>query len=95
MLRRMDEADDPIRRRMSQLSDDELRLAVTVEQDQWQPEAIRIAREELVHRGIFDVPEAAVTMAQERARAPVAKAAGGLTLLYIVFKLVALSLHHC
>jgi hypothetical protein len=44
--------DDPIRRRMMSLSDEELRRVVTVEADDWQPEAIAIARQEMERRTI-------------------------------------------
>lgn len=44
--------DDPIRRRMAALSDDELRRVVTVDADDWQPEAITAAREERERRNL-------------------------------------------
>jgi hypothetical protein len=44
--------DDPIRRRMMSLSDEELERVVGVEADDWQPDAIDVAREERVRRGL-------------------------------------------
>jgi hypothetical protein len=52
-----DQDDDaPIRQRMSILTDHELQRVVTVEADQWQPRAIELAREEILRRGILNVP---------------------------------------
>jgi hypothetical protein len=41
---------DEVRRRMAAMSDEDLRRVVTVEAEQYQPEAIAIAREELARR---------------------------------------------
>jgi hypothetical protein len=46
----MSDDDDPIRRRIAILTDAELRAALGPERDQWQPEALEIAREELGRR---------------------------------------------
>ncbi len=60
---------EQIRKRMEQLTDDELRKAVTVDADQYRPEAIPIAWEELRKRGVTDVPPAEVERVKARDRA--------------------------
>lgn len=81
----MSAADEPIRRRMMGLSDDELRRAVTVEADDWQPEALAVAREELARRGIRDVETAAPLAAPETdKRRPLYRNGVPLVLLAII-----------
>lgn len=46
--------DEQIRRRMQALGDDDLRRVVGAERDDWQPEALAVARQELARRGIHD-----------------------------------------
>jgi len=46
----IDGDDDPIRRRMRSLSDEELRRVMTVDAADWRPEVVDIARQELERR---------------------------------------------
>jgi len=51
----MDDADDPIARRMRALSDEELQRVIGPEADDWQPAAIAVAHQELVRRNVVGV----------------------------------------
>jgi hypothetical protein len=64
----MDDAKrDPVRARMMAMTDDELERVVTVDVDDWQPEAREVARQEMERRNIVGVApfrEAAIPRTQ-------------------------------
>lgn len=65
------EEEDRIRRRMMALSDDDLRRVVGAERDDWRPEALAVARQELSRRGIHDAEDAqALTVPESDPRRP-------------------------
>ena len=83
--------EDPIRQRMAILTKEELLRVVTVEKDDWQPEALEVAQEEIRRRGLIVSTPDSLPGVPDDARRPMYKA--GVPIAIILMLLLKLLLH--
>jgi len=85
---------DQTRRRMEAMSDDELRRVVTVDVDDWQPDAVAMARQELGRRGIDAVTPTDVGAHRVGRRTPMPKWRVALIVVGLVLIAIRLLFHY-